>query len=682
MRFVLASLFCLSAFASSPPRLLETAPIRFEPDGGHWVARGLGYSFRFTDDATLIRLSDRTVKLTLQDSKAGGSLEGAARLPVNTNYFKGKNYASIPGFRRLRRSAAYPGIDVVYYGNGRQLEYDFEIAPGADPSRIRMRFDGADAVRLNERGEIVLTLGAGEVIQRAPLVYQRTSRNQIVAVEGSYRIDHDGAVRLSLGKYDTASALVVDPVFVYTTYLHGTASDTGTAIAHDTQGFVYLAGTTASVDFPSTPDAFQPAFNSNTDVWIMKLNPQAPTSDQIIVYSTFIGGVVDDTVKAMTIDAAGVIYFTGVTSSGDYPTTTSGYTTTVTGGSTHVFVSMIDPSQGGGAADLVYSTYLSGANFEEGDGIAVAGGKIYVTGLTTSDDFPIVGGFQTTRTGYDAFVAILDPTQSGTSSLVASTYLGGSGQDVGRAIAVDAAGNIWVGGFTFSFDFPVTSTAYQGSYGGDGDAFLAKLDPHLANLLYCTYFGGSSGDEVKKIVLEPSGHVAMGGDTLSSNFPLTPGAAQTTFGGNGNAFLSILDPTAPAGKGLVYSTYFGGTGGEVAYDLRGDGTGKYYLGGYTFSFDLPATNNALSGSSTGAGIDGFFAVIDTKAPPFSPKGLVYSSYLTGPGSTVVHGVDVGANGTIYSTGQTTSDIFPGSQVQRGADDQGKNDVFLLIFSLP
>lgn len=679
MRFFLASLYCVSAFAASPARMLETAPIRFEQNGDRWVARGLGYAFAFTSEATLLRVGNRTLRVTLDGANPGARFSGYDPAPIATNYFIGKQRASVPGFRKLRRAGVYPGIDVVYYGNGRQIEYDLEIAPKANASRIRIRFEGADFMRLSDRGDIVLTLGTEEVTQRAPVVYQRRRGGEIVAVEAAYKLDKDGAVRLALGRYNPREPLIVDPVIAYTAYISGTAGDTALAVAHDPKGFVYIAGNTVSLDFPTTGEAYQGTNAGNNDVWVMKLNPKATSSDQVIVYSTYLGGGATDIVKAMTVDDAGMIYLTGSTNSGGFPVTSGALQSTISA-NTHAFVTMLDPSQSG-SAGLVYSTFLGGANFEEGDGIAVAGGKIYVTGFTTSDDFPVSGAYQPSRfAGYDAFVVELDPAQSVGASFVAGTFLGGSAQDVGRAIAVDSAGKVYVAGFTYSFDFPISSNAYQLSYHGGGDAFLAKLDLGAGTLLYSTFIGGTFADEVKKIVVEPSGNVALTGYTLSPDFPFTQGAVQTTWGRNGNAFLTIIDPSAPVHQGLVYSTYFGGSGGEVAYDLRRDNAGRYYLGGYTLSPDLPVTANALNRSSAGGGIDGFLAVIDPAAPPFSPKGLVYSSYVTSPGINIVYGLDVDASGTIYLTGITTSSIFPNGYATRS--DQGKTDPFLLILTLP
>ena len=707
MRFVLAFLSFLSVsglgvFAASPAQLLDPVPVRFEPNTGigngsqrvRWSARGLGYAFLFTDDATLLHVGDRSVKLTFPGASPAAAFQAGSRMAVSTNYFIGKKYANVPAFRKLRRIGIYPGIDVVYYGNGREIEYDFEIAPGADASQIRMRFEGADGVRLNDRGEIVLSLGSGEMTQRSPVIYQRRASGEIVTVKGEYRLNAHGVASLALDAYDPREPLIVDPTILYQAYLSGTSGDSVSAITHDAQGRIYLAGSTYSVDFPATTTGYHSTNLGGSEAWVMQLDPTAGAN--AIVYCSYIGGVGDEFVKGMTIDSNNVIYITGSTNGDDYPVTASALQSSISGNS-HAFVSVIDPSIQG-AAGLLYSTFIAGSNNEEGDAIAVANGKIYVTGWTTSSDFPVAAGYQSTLAGsYDAFVIEIDPTQSGTASEIAGTYLGGSGQDLARSIAVDAAGRVYITGSTYSFDFPTTGNAYRSVYNGGGDVFIAELDLGAVTLNYSTYFGGSDADEAKKILLTPSGNVALAGYTLSPDFPVTQNAYQSKFGGTQNAFVSVLNIRSGAG-GLLYSTYFGGTGAETAYDMRQDTFGRFYLGGYTLSSDLPVTSDALSQFSDGAGVDGFVAVID---PTTGFKGLVYSSYVTGHGTQTVYGVDV-INPPVGTTtspslrplaetahatptvqlaiaGNTTGNVFPGNSPPN--NDTGKSSVFVLLMQL-
>ena len=339
---------------------------------------------------------------------------------------------------------------------------------------------------------------------------------------------------------------------------------------------------------------------------------------------------------------------------------------------------MIDPKLPG-TDGLVYSTFFAGTKTDEPTGIAFAGGKIYVTGFTTSDDYPVTANaYQATRPGgsFDGFVAELDPTQSGTASLISSTYLGGGGQDIPRAIAVAADGQAYVAGYTRSVDFPTTPNSFRPFYGGGGEAFLTRLDLAANTVTYSTFLGGSGQDQATKILVEPSGRVAITGFTLSDNFPVTSNALQSSQAGNGDAFLTILNPGAPDfTTALVYSTYLGGTDSDVAYDMRRDAVGKYYLCGYTLSLDFP-TQNALNPTSfPGNSIDGFVSVIDPAAAPL--KSLIYSSHITGPGYQIAYGVDVDAQGNIYVTGTALGDVFGGMGAK--SPENSNLNVFLLVF---
>jgi len=381
----------------------------------------------------------------------------------------------------------------------------------------------------------------------------------------------------------------------------------------------------------------------------------------------------------MTVDSNGVMYIVGNTDSGSYPVTSTGYLTTYSG-NFHAFISMVDPSQYG-ASSLIYSTFFGGSNNDFGTAVTVSSGKIYIAGFTNSTDLPVINAYQQTLPGVNnTFVAEFDPRQSGGASLLTCTYLGGSNIDEATAITVDATGLVYVAGQTFSFDFPTTSNAQQPGYNGGGDVFLSVLNLGTAALPYSTYFGGSSEENVKKILLTPAGLVVMTGYTLSPDFAVSLGAYQTNFGGNGNAFLTLINTNAQPGQGLVYSTYLGGSGGEVAYGLTQDSAGRFYLCGYTLSPNFPVTANAMYPATVGGSVDGFLTILDASQPPFSPKALVYSSYITGPGTQVAYSVDVDPLGSIYVSGITTSDVFPNAIPQNTF--VLKPSVFLMIFTLP
>ena len=686
MRFATLVFFGISAFAATGTQVLPQPPVRFEPHPGHgdqagairWSSRGLGYSLAFTSEATVFQFGERALTMRLLGADPNARFEAAAPYSVPTQYFTAAYRGPVQSYQRLRRHQVYPGVDVVFYGSGGNLEYDFEIAAGADPSLIRLRFDGADRLRMVLNGDLSIELGGEAITQRVPVVYQVTASGDRKAVHAEYRIEANRDVTVHLDSYDRAAPLVIDPVISFAAYLSGSNSDTGVAIGHDAQGFVYIAGNTASADFPANTNAYFGLNRGTQNAWLMKLNPSAP-GNEVIVYATYYGGSAVDSLKAMAVSADGVVYLTGSTTSTDLLTTGSALQA-ANAGATDGFVAVFDTKQSG-TASLLYGTYLGGAGVDEPSGIATFNGKAYVTGSTLSDNFPVANAVFTSRAGgRDIFISELDPSKSGAASLVASHYFGGSGTDYGRSIAVDALGRVYVSGITFSRDLPITANPYQAVSSGSGDAFVVEFELTLPLILYSSYLGGSGTDDAKKILIDPAGRIALAGYTSSANFPITQNAFQPFLGAADatNAFLTILDLTVPGSQAVVYSTFFGGSVAEAAYDLRRDASGKYYLGGYSVSPNLPVSQNALNSVSAKDGINGFIAIIDPGAPPLN--SLIYSSYVTGPGSQIVYGVDFAVSGNIYATGYATSDIFPAGY-QSHTSGPGNSDAFLLGFKL-
>jgi hypothetical protein len=678
MRSALLLFLCAGAFAAVPAKIIPTAPIQFEQTGSDWSARGLGYAFRFEKTGTAMRLGDRTLRMTLEHANPAAAFTGLDHSPHPTNSFRGHTYTRIENYARLRRSGVYPGIDLLYYSRNGELEYDFEIAPDADPSQIALAIEGADQARLNDHGDLVLSLGGKELTERAPTVYQRLESGEIVSVHGSYEIGGDGMVRFRLGDYDHSLPLVIDPSIVYVAFLGGTGGDVGISVGHDASGFIYIGGYTFSTDFPIGGNTFTQSATGEQDCFLIKINPNAADPTQVIVYSTYYGGTSNDILNAMKVTPAGLIYFTGNTNSTNFPVSTSAFSGVLTAG-THAFAAELDSNQNG-AYSQVYSTYFGGTttisgaigSADSGQGIFVdSGGIMYITGYTTSTDLPLVGASQGALSGsYDAFVAKINPSLTGSASNIFSTYLGGVAQDWGQDIAVDSSGLIYVTGFTFSADFPFTSGTAYSNYKGEGDAFLTVIDSGAGAVTYSTFFGGGNGfDEGNKILVDPAGKaVAIAGFTLATNLPVTQNAFQSVmpslsnidnFGNQlgSNGFLAVINTKATApGVGLVYSTYFGGFGGEVISGLRQDAQGRYYICGYTLSQNLPVTGNAFNTTSAGGGLDGFVAVLNTSAVPASQ--LVYGSYITSTGTQMVNDVDVDASGTVWMTGVCTWQIFP------------------------
>ena len=656
--------------------------------------------------------------LRLEVAGASGEAEptGEEQLPGTANYFIGRDPAqwrvSVPTYARVRYAGIYPGIDLVYYGTHRQLEFDFVVAPHADPRLIRLRMNGANRLHLAADGELVVITANGALAFHKPSIYQMVGGHRH-PVAGDFVLLGKRTVGFRLGSYDRAQALVIDPVLAYSTFLGD--GDEGKAIAVDTAGDVYVTGQTCSFDFPVTPGAFQSTNHAPTNpgctAFVTKLDQTATA----LVYSTYLGGSGGDSGNAIAVDTAGNAYVAGQTFSTDFPVTPGAIQTTnhaAANNNSNAFVTKLNPT---GSA-LVYSTYLGGSGLsaqtvpgtDEANAMAVdAAGNAYVTGRTFSSDFPVTAGaFQTTNHAAasdfsNAFLAKLNP--AGTA-LVYSTYLGGSGQlkflaggDVGNAIAVDASGEAYVSGQTFSADFPVTPGAYQTTNRAtaieSSNAFVTELDPAGTALVYSTYLGGSGnilGDLGSAIAVDPAGNVYVSGRTGSSDFPVTQGAYQTTSHGAANnvsnAFISKLNP---AGTALLYSTYLGGTGGIInltptlgmsagdqASGLAIDGSDNAYVTGSTASADFPVTQDAYQATNhdqtgcVGGCIGGYNAFV-TKLNS-AGSALVYSTYLGGRGynprdflgvlsfgeGDQASALAVDASGNVYVTGGANSYDFP------------------------
>ena len=467
---------------------------------------------------------------------------------------------------------------------------------------------------------------------------------------GSYVLKGN-QVTFELANYDKTRPLVIDPVLAYSTYLGGSLGNSGGGIAVDASGDVFVTGDTNSSDFPTTPGAFQTTQGEEPNHFVSKLN----SDGSALLYSTYLGGIRRQSscggdANSIAVDASGNAYITGGDGAHDFPTTPGAFQTTLRG-CLNAFVSKLNAD---GSA-LLYSTYLGG-DFDYGQGIAVdTAGNTYVTG-TTRSHFPTTpGAFQTIIRGpYNAFVSKLNADGS---ALLYSTYLGGSAYDFGSGIAVDASGNAYVTGYTSSSHFPTTPGAFQTTFHGGPsyapfDAFVSKLNAPGSGLVYSTYLGGSDLDEGFGIAVDASGNGYVTGYTQSSDFPTTPGAFQTTYGGSGNGFISKLDA---AGSALLYSTYIGGSSGDEAFGITVDSSLSAYVTGETFSADFPITPNALQRTFGGRydHTDAFLSKLNATG-----SALLYSTYLGGSESDQGSRIAVDASSNAYVTGETFSTDFP------------------------
>lgn len=683
-----------AAKASAAARYGEL-PLSFAPSAPgsqSFVARGMGYALRLTPSGAELRVKRPTgrtgiVKMELAGANDAAELNGESKLPGTANYMIGANPANwrqnLPTYGAVRYASVYRGIDLRFYGKQGQLEYDFVLGAKADPAQIRMRFEGSDHLAIGGDGSLEIGDGDARIAMHKPVVYQEINGKRRM-IAGQFALPDAHTAGFRLGRYDRTRPLVIDPTLVYSTYLGGSGfpGDLAAGIAIDEDGNAYIAGSTNSTDFPVVAGSYEtsdPAASANV-VFVTKLNA-AGTAE---IYSTFIGGTWGDWAEGIALDNHGSAYVTGYTYSPNYPVTTGAYQTTNIGWSHSVVNAFITKLSADGSR-LVYSTYLGGTGTLSTFGdtayaIAVdSAGNAHVTGEAYSTDFPVTAGAyqaknKATQWGSNVFVTELSADGS---SLVHSTYVGGSGIDVrgdtGHAIAVDADGNTYIAGGSPSSDFPVTKGAFQtenfGTKNKAANAFVVKLNPDCTELVYSTLLGGAgiqdSGDTAYALAVDSSGEAYVAGEAYSGAFPVTTGAFQTTnFAAqylSSNAFVAKLNSTA---SGLIYSTFVGGYGslegpGDSAHALALDGYGDAYVAGKTYSLNFPVTINAYqTARNESDDNEPFVAVVDAAG-----NGLIYSTYFGGSGSDYAAGLATDGKGSIYIVGTTYSSDFP---VTKGA----------------
>ncbi len=646
-------------------------PLSFEVNRGQagegvrFVARTSGYTLLVTAAGPELVFRGGGARMRLVGANPKARLEGLDAQAGRSHYFVGERSqwrTEIPHYGRVRLEEVYPGIDLIYYGNRRDLEYDFVVHPGADPGRIRMEFEGGGPARLDAEGNLAVPAPAGEIRQQRPQIYQRVAgaRRQVA---GGYRLDASGRVGFRLGTWDRSKTLVIDPVLVYSTFVGGSAFEEGNQIAVDASGNVYLTGETDSFSFPVTSGSYRSFSVGGTEAFVAKLNPEGTR----VVYATYFGGFENEAGRAIAVDGAGAAYVTGWTRSRPvFPVTFEALQRTFGGGDQDAFVMKLSP--GGGS--LTYATYLGGGGIDSGLGIAVdAAGNAYVTGLTESTNFPVTAGVVQPAYGggdLEAFAAKLDPTGA---ALLYGTYLGGRDLDAGFAIAVDAAGSAYVAGDTYSNDFPVTPGAFQTRSGPAFDAFLAKLDPAAGALVYSTYLGGSQNSRALGVAVDSRGRAFVTGWTLAPDFPTTPGAFQTRHAGDREAFVTKLDP---AGSAPIYSTYLGGSLADAGRAIAVDAEGNAFVAGSTSSPDFPITGGAVQGQAGRQ--DAFLAMIRAAG-----NRLLEATLLGGQLDDYAAGVAVDAKGMVYLTGGANSRDFPATTGSLRTAQAGGADGFAVKF---
>ncbi len=673
-------------------------PLHFIANQGQsdeWVkyyTQGGGYAFFFTRDGVMAslknpgksaiakpekgRLSTRVqppsrgeiVKLNLVGMNPDVQLAAGNLQTGKVNYFvgndPGKWVTRVATYGSVVYREAYPGIDVKFYGNGRQLEYDLIVRPGADPAQARFQYQGIQGLTATREGGLLIQLSdGGSLLQKKPVIYQEIGGERI-AREGKFKILEDAArftYGFEIAAYDSKYPLVIDPTLDYSSYLGGSDYDYGYGIAVDGAGSAYVTGTTFSSDFPVAPTGTNTNITQTgiiSAIFVSKINYDS-VGTPVLAYTAVVGGGGYNYGNAIAVDDAGCAYVAGEADAADFPMAAAVNPLYPYGGQGDAIVFKLNAS----GDSLVYSTFLGGSSLDSARGIAVKGNAVYVTGQTYSSDFPVTSNAYQTHNGGggDGFVAKI--TFVGTAlSLGYCTYLGGSGYDECNGIAVDGLANAYVVGETVSKNFPVT--AKPGSSGSD-NAFVAKFSSG-GQLQYSVRLGGSKANAGQAIAVDMDGNAYITGYTNSgTGFPRTNALTAQTAGAKGeikttaankgsgsqinyDAFVTKINPS---GKSLVYSVLLGGSGDDFGYGIAVDSLGCAYVTGRTSSSDFPL-QNPLSGEGKGAGWDVFV----TKLNP-AGNGLLFSTYLSGNADDVALAIAVDAAGSAYVTGYTNSTNF-------------------------
>jgi Malectin domain/Beta-propeller repeat len=655
-----------------------SVPQSFEPNRGQaglgvdFISHGPGYTLLLTPQEADLQLiapqtahgqsKKSTVRMKWLGTNKYAFAEGYEIQAGKSNYLIGNDRGSwrtdVPHYGRVQYRDVYPGIGVAYYGNHQQLEYDLVLGPHADPRRILLDIEGADRIRVDENGDLVLTVGSAEVRQIKPVIYQDTATGRR-SIEGRYVNRGQNRIGFQVSRYDKRNPLTIDPVLVFSTYFGGNGDDIATSLRLDAAGNIYIGGTTGSTNFagipmPGTPPG-QPLNGTGTAAFAAKISPSGT-----LIYSTYVGGTNDTAFGAgIAVDGNGNLYLVGNTGATDFPTVNP--IQAALGGNHDAFI--LELNSGGNG--LIYSTYLGGSALDYAERVEVdSNANAYVVGSTGSTNFPTFNAEQLTFGGsVDAFAAKIS---AGGTALIYSTYIGGSGVDFANGLAIDSSGDFFAFGDTGSTNFPVLN-AFQSALGGATNGWLTELSP-TGTLVYSTYIGGSGGDAVRGAKIDSGGNIYLTGNTTSTNFPIL-NAIQPTYGGGANdAWVAKLNPS---GSSLIYSTYLGGSSDDDGWDLALDVNDNVYVVGETSSTNFPIVN-AIQNTNAGS-YNAFLTKINA-----SGTALVFSTYLGGNGTDWARQLAVDAAGKAYLAGQTSSTNFPTVDPLQAKFGGGSDDAFVAI----
>lgn len=685
---------------TDPRALFGQIPLSFEPNIGQedeavrFLSRGPSYAmFMMQDELVLGFLSHKShsadpratskvssmIHMKFVGARPDSKMKGSGELPGKVNYFLGNDarkwQTDISTFREVNYSGVYPGIDLVFYGTGQKLEYDFVVKPGEDPNAIRFTLEGTDSVRIQD-GSLLLSTAGDTVTFNAPLIYQPSDHGkQLIAGSYSLKYSHTNGetkptVSFKLGPYDRSKPLIIDPVLDYSTYLGGIDGDWASGVAVNATGEAYVVGTTSSPNFPTTPGSVQPnpsGCNPGTycrDVFITKFN----ASGTALVYSTYLGGSNDDYGTAIAVDSSGNAYVTGDTQSMDFPTTAGAFQRSCGGTCFYndAFVAKLNAT----GSVLAYSTYLGGSNEDDGTGISVVNGNTYVSGFSASTDFPVTpGAFQTQMQGQgSSFVVELN---ANATALNYGTFIGEVDLfGTGPGIAVDAMGNSYLAGVTSSANFPFTSSAFHTVLlnGLTSNTYITKLNSTGSALFYSALLGGAS---INSITIDSSGAAYFAGPA-GPFYPISPGALDPPCV-NG----TLVAKLSPDGSTLNSSALVCSESFDQASITR-DHVGNIFVFGDTDSTAMPTTVGAFQ-TSINNGCCFSAAFLAKLTPDFSALG--YSTYFGGTSGSSSGGVASDSAGNVYGVGATNSTDFPVRNAFQ-ATYGGGGDAFVSKFSVP
>ncbi len=672
MFFFLLAPLVSSAVPNSVPQASPygSVPAYFEKNLGQtsrdalFTARGAGFSLALQKHGATLAFAGAGEPARIQLEFVHPNPEVAATpenpLEGHTNYYLGSDpkawITGVPQFGRIRYTSIYPGVDLVWHASGRQLEYDLELQPNANPAQIRLRFAGTDGVSIAANGDLLLRVKGAQMRQLLPAAWQERGGRR-VRVDASYFFLAKNDVGVRLAHYEPSQPLTIDPVLSYATYIGGSGPATIAALAVDAAGNAYIAGSTGTSDLPGTPDpSTTPAY------FAAKLNA---TGTALAYVSYFTNNGYEEGFNAIAVDTSGNAYlagittsaYNGVTTSAGLPVTPGAFQTTATLNAVNGYIGKLDAN---GA--LVFGTYLDGSNASTSvTALALGPAGIYVTG-STGPNFPTTPGAYQTNAAGGAFMTILN---SSGSALVYSTYLAGSGTDLGNAIAVDASGNVYIGGQTTSSAFPVTPGVFQSQLNGPQNGFLTKFGP-AGNLVYSTLLGGSQTDSISTVSIDSLGEAYVAGVASSTNFPTTPDAFNS---GQPGPFAAKLNASATA---LVYSTILA-TGSQYWLQCEAIGgispapDGSLYVAGVTSFSPFPATPGALATMTTlppsGYCVNApYLLQLSANGSSLEYSTLVAGSQFSFSGFETAKGVALDSVGNIYlaaSSGQEDMPTTPG-----------------------